>query len=181
MKKTCVLAAAVSMGCADARPEFREGACEVTLGRLPIDAQYRAEVQALFEVGPHPSLRQGGSVKPLSIGDYAYMNPLFHDEEDPGFLGTVGDEARELFADDWSELSQMALDTTLLRVESDAQYCLTSQRTQDGIHEATYDVIFMPGYTMAGPAYKTESFVVQVNLDSGDVWVAAWGEPTSVD
>lgn len=84
MKNACVLAAAVSLGCADVQPEFRERAC-------------------------------------------------------------------------------------------DAQYCLTSQRTQDGIHEAIYDVIFMPGYTMADPAYKTESFVVQVAVDSRDVWVAAWG------
>jgi len=181
MKKTCLLAAVFSFGCGNTQPEFREGACEAALGQVAIDDQYRAEFQELFEVGPNPSMRQGDSLKPLNIGDHEYMNPLFHDEADPGFLGSVGTEARELFADDWSELSQEALDTAVLLVEPDAEYCLTGHRTRNGIHQSTYDVIYIPGYTMAGPAYQTASFVVQVGEDSGDVWVAAWGEPTSID
>ncbi len=181
MKKTCVLAAAFSFGCTGVEPEFREGACEVTFGKASVDVQERDDFQALFEVGPNPSLSQGGSLKPLKLGDYEYMNPLFHDEVDPGFLGTVGTDAQELFADDWPLLSQMAFDVTFLHVQSNAEYCLTGQRSQDGIHETTYDVIYIPGYTMSGPAYNTASFVVQVDEDSGDVWVAASGEPTSID
>lgn len=180
MKKAYLLAVALSLGCSQSRPEFTEGACEARLGHPMMDENYRSDFVSLFDVGPHPSLTQGTNPKPLDLSGIEYMNPLFHDDAEPGFLGTIGSEAHPLFAGDWSEMSQMAFDTAVLYVGPDAELCLTSHRDRDGVHQTTYDVIHSPGHTQWGPGYSTESFVVQLDEASGDIWVAQRGEPTSI-
>ena len=181
MNKAYALAVSLTLGCSQSRPEFREGACEARLSHPDLDEGYRSDFEDLFEVGPNPSLTQGDNPKPLDLSGMEYMNPLFHDEDDPGFLGTVGSDAKELFGSEWSELSKMAFDTAVLYVGHDAELCLTGHRTQNGIHQTTYDVVHSPGYTQWGPGYIATSFVVQVDENSGDIWVAERGEPTSID
>ena len=183
MSKIYPLAFALTVGCLQSRPEIEDGACEVQMDHPVWDDDHRADFEALFEDGPHPSMDQGDTPEPLSVGDDEYMNPLFHDEVEPGFLGRVGPDAHDLYGNDWSELSQVAFETGVLFMgpQSDAELCITGQQTLGGIHQTTYDVIYSPGYTMSGPAYSADSFVVQVDEASGNVWVVMRGEPTAID
>ena len=96
MSKIYPLAFALTLGCLQSRPEFEDGACEVQMDHPVWDDDHRADFEALFEDGPHPSMNQGDTPEPLSVGDDEYMNPLFHDEVDPGFLGQVGPDAHDL-------------------------------------------------------------------------------------
>ena len=102
------------------------------------------------------------------------MNPLFHDEVEPGFLGRVGPDGHDLYGNDWSELSQVAFETGVLFMVTTIRCGTLHHGTTDSGWDSsgtTYDVICSPGYTMSGPAYSADSFVVQVDEASGNVWV----------
>ena len=77
-------------------------------------------------------------------------------------------------------LSQVAFETGVLfmGLQSDAELCITGQQTLVG--QTTYDVIYSLGYTMSGPAYSADSFVVQVDEASGNVQCMR-GESTAID